>query len=413
MQMKMKLINKYLMISFLLLTFACGENPFESDPIDVIEKGEIVEIISENDITLEELEATLNQVIGSSNIEFNLRGGVKVISVIYRTTDYHGNSTDASGMFVVPLESGPFPLMSLHHGTQSKRENVGSQNALSSLDALLAGALGYVAVSPDMLGLGVSTLVHPYHVADVNANTVIDFIRAVKKYANENSIQLNQQLFLAGYSQGGYTTMAVHKKMQEDLSNEFTVTASAPMAGAHDLFGTAQYIVENDEYPRPSFLSFLTYAYSEVYGWNDLTRFFKPPYHNLVPNLLNGSLTTEEIDGALPERLSELFQDSFLEAIRNDAEHVMRNALLENSLFNWAPKSPVLIVHGNADTYVPYQNAVTAKANWEANGAPSVELVTIGGGTHITAIFPAMIQTIGFFEGFRNDLLFVRNSRNN
>ncbi|MDZ7765617.1 MAG: hypothetical protein U5K00_14570 [Melioribacteraceae bacterium] len=73
----------------------------------------------------------------------------------------------------------------------------------------------------------------------------------------------------------------------------------------------------------------------------------------------------------------------------------------------------MLIVHGNADTYVPYQNAVTAKANWEANGAPNVELVTIGGGTHITSIFPAMIQTIGFFEGFRKNLLFVSNSRNN
>ena len=39
------------------------------------------------------------------------------------------------------------------------------------------------------------------------------------------------ELFLLGYSEGGYATMALHRELQQFHSDEFTVTASAPMAG--------------------------------------------------------------------------------------------------------------------------------------------------------------------------------------
>lgn len=400
--MRKQIISFFILLLFLLNS--CGENPFATDPEEeVLERGDIVAITSESEISLEELKSMFSENFGSEGIQINLRCGIKIYSAIYRTIDYNGNSTDASGLLVVPLKDGPYPLVSLHHGTQTKRENVGSQDALISFDALLAGALGYVALSPDMLGLGVSTLVHPYHVADVNANTVIDFIRAVRRYSVSNNIQLNQQLFLAGYSQGGYTTMAVHKKIQEELSSEFNVTASVAMAGAYDLLGTAQSIVENDEYDRPSYLAFITYAYSQVYGWNDLSQFFKHPYENLIPTLYDGSLTTDEIEGAFPGKLSDLFQETFLLGIKNGSEEVVTNTLKENSLLNWGPKAPVLIVHGDADTFVPYQNALTAKENWEANGAVSVELITIKGGTHYTSLLPAILNAVAWLENFKAD----------
>ncbi len=392
---------KIFLFPILIFLNSCGENPFESQPVDVIERGEIVKILSENEVSQAELNLLFNQFNLPGGIEINLRNGIKVISAIYRTIDYNGNPVDASGLFVIPKTQDVFPLISLHHGTQSKRDNVGSQSSIYSLDALIAGALGYVAISPDMLGLGISTLVHPYHVAEVNANTSIDFIRAVKKYVSQNNIQINGQLFLAGYSQGGYTTMAVHKKMQNDLSSEFTITASAPMAGAHDLVGTARFIISNNNYERPSFLAFMIYSYSRIYNLGNLSQFFQHPYQNLIPTLFNGSLTTEEIDGALPNTLSQLFNESFLNSMRNDSEQVMTNLLQQNSLLDWAPQSPVLIIHGNADTYVPYQNAITAKESWEAKGAPNVELVTINGGTHTSSIIPAILTAIAWFEDFR------------
>lgn len=405
----MKSITTILLIFISLFLLSCNNNSVETDPIETYERGEIVEIISEKEVSLEELENLISTFAGSNDFDIELKNDIKYYSVLYRTIDHTGNPTDASGLFVIPSSGNFFPLISLHHGTQSKKNNVGSINPLSSFDALLSGALGYVAVSADMLGLGYSNLVHPYHIADVNANTVIDFIRAVKKFANEKSIALNGDLFLGGYSQGGYTTMAVHKKMQTELFNEFNVTASAPMAGAHDLMGTAQYIVSNDNYDKPSFLAFLTYAYSTVYGWNNLSEFFQAPYHLTIPDLFNGSLTTDEIDDHLPGKLSELFTPSLLDAIKNGTESLMTTALINNSLLNWGPQAPVLIVHGNADTFVPYQNAITAKENWEANGATNVQLITIDGGNHYSSVLPAIMHAINFFENYRSDLRIAIN----
>jgi len=401
---------KFIIILLTIIIYSCGDNPFDTTPEEeTIGRGEIVEITSESEISLENLESMFNEIVGSQGIEINLRCGIKLYSAIYRTVDYYGNTKDASGLFVIPQTPGSHPLISLHHGTQTKRENVGSQNILSSSEALLAGALGYVAISADMLGLGISTTVHPYHVADVNATTVIDFIRAVKKYSSENNISLNNQLFLAGYSQGGYTTMAVNKKIQKDLFSEFTVTASAAMAGAYDLFGTAKFVVENDNYERPSFLAFLTYAYSKVYGWNNLSEYFQHPYENLVPTLCNGTLTTDEIDEALPNKLSELFTPSLIEEIKNSSDSKIVNALRQNSLLDWAPQAPVLLVHGNADTFVPYQNSIIAKESWEAYGALSVQLITIDGGTHYTSILPAIFTAMAWLDNFRIDVVLASN----
>lgn len=142
---------------------------------------------------------------------------------------------------------------------------------------------------------------------------------------------------------------------------------------------------------------------------NNLSEFFQATYHLTIPDLFNGSLTTDEIDDHLPGKLSELFTPSLLDAIKNGTESLMTTALINNSLLNWGPQAPVLIVHGNADTFVPYQNAITAKENWEANGATNVQLITIDGGNHYSSVLPAIMHAINFFENYRSDLRIAIN----
>ncbi len=111
----------------------------------------------------------------------------------------------------------------------------------------------------------------------------------------------------------------------------------------------------------------------------------------------------------LPNKLSELFTSSLIDNIKNGEGGVVVEKLKENSLLDWAPHAPVLIVHGDADTLVPYQNALSAKENWEANGALSVELITIEGGTHYTSILPAVFYAMSWFENFRTDVRLASN----
>jgi hypothetical protein len=93
--------------------------------------------------------------------------------------------------------------MSVQHGTETKRTNVGSQSLQYAYEGFIGAGLGYYTLVPDYLGLGESTLMHPYHCAKASAETVIDFIRACRTEAETLNKKLNGQVFLAGYSEGG------------------------------------------------------------------------------------------------------------------------------------------------------------------------------------------------------------------
>ena len=49
---------------------------------------------------------------------------------------------------------------------------------------------GYIFIEPDYLGIGVSEIMHPYHLKDVTAASMIDMIYAVKQFCNQmNNLQ--------------------------------------------------------------------------------------------------------------------------------------------------------------------------------------------------------------------------------
>ena len=103
------------------------------------------------------------------------------------------------------------------------------------MPAFLSGS-GYVYVEPDYLGLGDSSGMHPYQIKEPYGTCVVDLLRAAKQYDLQNDeFMINEQLFLVGYSEGGYATMAAHQIIERDYNDEFIITASLPMAGAYSM----------------------------------------------------------------------------------------------------------------------------------------------------------------------------------
>lgn len=397
------------LLSLLLIGIsACSDeditNPIGNDP----KRGDLVSYNSQIILSPFLIETTIEQYTGGE-LDFDPIYTVEVVTVTYKTVDTEGNIVDASGALVIPISDKTFPLMSIHHGTQTKRDKVGSESFLNSIEAVISGSLGYVTCTPDYLGLGISNQFHPYHHEETSAATAIDFLLAAREYCEQESISLNDQLFLAGYSQGGYVTLAVQKEIEANYSDEFTVTASAPMAGAHDLYETALYIVSEPTYDRPSFLAYLVFAYNNIYNWNNLDYIFNEPYDQLILTLFDGSLPTWEIDDQLPTSIPELFTEDFISDINSNRSPEITNRLKENSLLDWIPVAPITIVHGNEDTYVPYFNAVKAQQQLKANGAAYVDLVTIEGGTHGSSVYPAMAFAIKWFDAFRSPVSLAGN----
>ena len=130
---------------------------------------------------------------------------------------------------------------------------------------------------PDFLGYGTSqSIFHPYYDKAHASSTVIDLIKAAKEFLNQEEIAFNEQLFLAGYSEGGYVTLAAAKEIDENPEHGLNVTAVAAGAGGYDLPGMLAEITSGTYYAYPSYLAFVLMAYNETNDWHKpLTYFFR------------------------------------------------------------------------------------------------------------------------------------------
>jgi predicted esterase len=398
------LINKlFLLTLFISLYFCKDETPVEPE---ILEPGKIVSTSSSGSYSAIFIDQFVKGIAGSTPINVNFIYDVDAYKVVYRTLDHKGNLTIASGVLFISKGKDNLSIVSLQHGTQTKRTSVGSVNPLSASEGLIAASLGYFSVVPDYLGLGESTILHPYHHQKSSANAVIDIIRAGKEFAQKKNIKLNGQVFLAGYSEGGYVTLAAHKEIEQNYKNEITITASAPMAGAYDLNFTARKIINNKIYNQPSYLAFFMVAYNDIYGWNNLNSIFNSPYAEKIPPLFDGTKSTSEINAQLTNDLTKLFNQNFINTYLNDDNSPLAKAFTENSLINWKPESPMKLFHGNADEYVPYENATRARDYFKSLGS-DVELITISGGTHLSAALPSIIGAMEWFEQIRIKKLYA------
>ena len=392
----------------LLIIFlsACGDNNPLSEGPGVQERGDIIEANAVMTYSPEAVTGVLEMI----NIPFpyEQKYPVKYVQIVYLTIDNTGKLSRASGGLFVPEAAESLPLLGLQHGTEVKRDNVASTSPLSSVEAatgLLTGSMGYVTAVPDYTGFGVSTSMHPYIHAASLSTEVIDYLRAVKSYCTDNNVSLNDQLFLAGYSEGGYVTLAAQKEIEQNYSAEFQITASAPMAGPYDVAGTIMDGFRKLTYPEPAYVAYLLTAYDNIYGWNRLDDIFSAPYSSQVTGLFDGSKTWGEVINQLPDTVDDLLRQEFIDAYLNGSEAEIQAAFEDNTLLDWSPASPICFIHGTADNIVPFKNAQTAYDNLSALSSADMKLVPVEGGTHETSGVPAILLMLEYFEGYRNGYL--------
>ncbi len=399
-----KLNSSIIVLLLSLFFFACSES--EDSPVEPInQRGNLLQSSSTATYSVSFLTGLFSSFGIDDTFDVNLIYDVEVYKINYQTIGPNGESQNASGAIFVPSGQNNLSLISLQHGTQANRSRVGSVNPFSSPEGLLAASLGYFAVVPDYLGLGDSQMLHPYLNETASASVVLDIIRAGREFANQNNFTLNGQVFLAGYSEGGYVTLAAQKDIELNHSSEITLTASAPMAGPYDINLTARNLIEQEVYEQPSFLAFIIVSYDEYENWNRIDDIFNSPYNQNVVQLFDGSLSTEDINPQLSNNISELFTSSFINNFLNGTDTQVINAFSANSLLDWSSNVPTKFYHGDADEFVPFENAVAAKDKFIANGNTDVELVSIPGGTHATSIFPSILGAVEWFDTFRVNTL--------
>jgi pimeloyl-ACP methyl ester carboxylesterase len=346
----------------------------------------------------------LRSFLGASSFDIDLntlKYDVDIDKVTYMTR-YKNSEITASGLVVLPKTSDHVGMISFQHGTILAQAEAPSALALNNTQLILFSALGstgFIGAVPDFIGFGESKhIFHPYYVEEPTAVAVIDNLKAARELARKNSVQFNEKLFLAGYSQGGYATMAAHKYIETEGLKGFNLVASFPASGGYDIKGMQEYFFRQQTYNQPHYLAYVALSYQSYYGWTGvLNDFFREPYASRIPSLFNGVNTAGIINDQLTYTIPDLVQENLLKNVDTDAKYkYIVDAFNENSLLDWTPSVKMYMYHGNADTTVPYQNSVDTYNHFISAGASpeTVTLTALPGADHGSGIIPYIEELV-------------------
>jgi pimeloyl-ACP methyl ester carboxylesterase len=357
---------------------------------------------------------------------------VSAYKITYYTESASEGTIQVSGLLVMPwkLCGGPVnvPILSLQHPTQVERKY--SPSNIKILDpeltvpvALAIASTGYIVVAADYPGMGIDYGVHPYCQESI-ALSVIDMIRAgrdAKKLAWMNTTW-NNQLFLMGYSEGGYVTMVTARELQENHADEFTVTAVAPLDGPYSLSGTMRDVMLDADasYSAPYFLPYTLKGYGAIYGYQTTDFDFQtavktsvpdytpPPesnYARVLYNLLQGSVSGTDIDNFIELAKpyigpKSILTDSFITKLKDTSSTVCKILGENDAYLDFIPNMPVKMFHCVYDDLVPVGNAQIAYAAFQKAGATNVEYEPYEEYIHGLGSIHAGACPIAYYKGF-------------
>lgn len=414
-------------LSIVALLGACGSNGNEG--VNSVEDGssQLVSAKVIEDVNT----STMLQVVQSAIDPTATNAfGYKAVKITYNTVGQDDKPVVASGLLVLPTPSDAYKaylasvgkafsvsMLCDNHGTVFTNAEVPSNvevtNGLPdySLAVLMTGVAGFAAILPDYIGYGDSNDVsHPYILEKASARASLDMIKASMKYMSDNHVLLNYQLYVSGYSEGGYIAMSLAQEIEKNFASNVNLKGVAPMAGPHDLVALGNIEIDASHIMvYPAFLGYLADSYSYYFSDIELSELVNEPDTVLFHSLFDGSksnvaihtslgLVTDARAGFNQHTADALFKTSFIDDYKNDLNTglAFKNKLKENSVYDWTPTTKMNLIHCVDDEIIPFSMSQTAYDKFIANGA-STSNVTL---TPIpTSIIPAASATDPFVHG--------------
>ena len=405
--MKNSLFIRLFLLITLIYTFSgCDLNNDNKVPED----NYLVDYVKHKTYTVAEIKGVLNMYVvvypELQTIIDNVQHGVEVYKITYKTK-FKGKEVIASGLVSVPLTSGSYPILSYQNGTNTLHSDAPSVDPDDVLFQMLefVASTGFIVAVPDYLGFGSSAnMFHPYYDKKSTNESITDMLWATKEMAN-NYLQVvpKNDLYIMGYSQGGWSTMQLQKHIEENYSSEFKLRASACGAGGYDVRYINDYILAQTEYPMPYYIG---YIFNSGINLGEITNptkdVFKSPYSERILTLYNGTKSGDEINAQLTTKTADLFTTEYRTGANTNVKFAsVINSLEKNSISAWKTNVPTMILHGTADTYVPYQGSEKIYNDFLAKGVSksTVTLVPFPGLGHTSAILPSGVTSINWFIG--------------
>ena len=332
--------------------------------------------------------------------------GINFHYMEYNTVGGANETTNATGGIMVPQGTdaactGARPVLLYSHGTAvEKNINMASPAyGEAGLVAAMYAAQGFIVVTSNYAGYDASRLpYHPYLNAEQQSNDMIDALRAARTAFSKVGANDSGKLFLSGYSQGGYVSMATHRAMQNNFASEFKVTASGNMSGPYSLSktfaqGAAGGLGLGATYFAPLIYTSWQKAYGNIY--TTPADLYEAAYATGIETLLPSAtfnFTTLITAGKLPLKTwadrplvtgnasldglfaqgigtPNLLKTSYRNAVLANPQHPVTLAAAKNDLLNWTPTRPVAMCIGAQDPTVFGTNTSDAATYFAGKGA--------------------------------------------
>jgi pimeloyl-ACP methyl ester carboxylesterase len=372
-----------------------------------------------NELVVTYSKLSINSMIDLASVQYPelasfkqyMENDVKVYRIVYRTS-IGGKATEASGLVCVPVNPGDYPVLSFQNGTNTLNLNAPSVSPSNSSYILVEvlASMGFVVIIPDYPGFGESVdIPHPYLVKDPTITSIADMFYAAEEFDATvlPDISILNEYYLIGYSQGGWATMALHKALELNFSNDFNLAGSVCGAGPYDIGLLFSEMVNVTTYPMPVYLGYIFNAYS-AYGQisNPVTDIFREPYASRIGTLYNGTKSFDQINGQLTTSIPDLLNSSFITGYTSsDKYSSVRKALSDNSIEAWHTYKPLLMLHGDSDTQVnPLSTETMFNSMIQKGTSPEIcTKIIIPGADHGDGVIPAMVEGIKFLLALKND----------
>ncbi|MBU0748745.1 MAG: lipase family protein [Gammaproteobacteria bacterium] len=278
----------------------------------------------------------------------------------YLTTDADGKEVRASGLVSVPQKpaGSKSPVLSYQHGTIFRDAEAPSNNAVASEVALVLASLGYIVLAPDYVGFGASKgTPHPYLLSAPSAAATADFLTAARTWRSQANVADNGQLFLTGYSEGGYVTMATHRALQAGGSPHLQqLRLVVAGAGPYNVQTTMDGLVDVVRNEQPLIGALINPGFLRYLGGS---------VQREVRRLLLRALIPGDADVAYDTRFIDRFLADDVRALGDIS-----------SVYDYKPNVPVRLYHGRNDRTVPYASSVTTLRAMQNRGAGDLVSLT-------------------------------------
>lgn len=331
------------------------------------------------------------------------RTGVKLYRISYDSVvPEKGNKPiRASGLLALPDDAGAtLPVVSYQHGTVYGRQEVPGfpeQSPETQLMIAQFAGQGYAVVGADYFGMGISTEPEGYLVKASHQQACFDFLMAANAVMADLGRQ-SSKLYLAGWSQGGFVTMALLEKLERSgVKVDGAATASAPLDLGVAMSGFLSYPRPFDAVWLNSIFILSAFSYENYYGVPGLARsLINEPYYDAARK----AYERQPFNAAdIPSDLHKLLKAEYFDP-HYFADSAFGKLIAATQSYRWVIKSPVRNYYGETDEAITVGVGRMAQTYAQALGAgnPMVEAVSTGKTTHRGTFATAVPQWKAWFD---------------